>query len=174
MVTMQQAEHALLTFAQDSGIYAFMHSPWGWPTIESLHFVGLCLLLGTVGVFDLRLLGVGRGISYQQLHALVPYGVIGFILNVITGTFFVVSAPDQYLYNPAWLSKITLMLVAGGNLLLFYAFMARVVRRTDAVSAVPATAKIMAAVSLTAWCGIIVAGRLITYYRPPYHWCVLC
>ena len=29
---------------------------WGWPIFESLHFLGMSLLLGTVGVFDLRLL----------------------------------------------------------------------------------------------------------------------
>lgn len=44
---------ALLAFSQKSGIYDFMHSAWGWPMIESLHFIGLSLLIGTVGLFDL-------------------------------------------------------------------------------------------------------------------------
>lgn len=174
MLARPQLEQALLQFAHDSGVYAFMNSPWGWPTVESLHFLGLCLLLGTVGIFDLRMLGMGRGISYQHLHALVPYGVAGYGLNVITGTFFVVTAPDQYLYNPAWLTKIGLMIIAGGNLLLFYSTMARTVRMTDAGADVPTAAKFMAAVSLLAWCGVIIGGRLITYFRPPYHWCIAC
>ena len=35
----------------------FMHSLWGWPICESLHFLGLCLLIGAIGLFDLRLMG---------------------------------------------------------------------------------------------------------------------
>lgn len=169
-----QLEQALLEFAHNSGIFAFMHSPWGWPTVESLHYLGLCLLLGTVGVFDLRMLGMGRGINYQQLHRLVPVGVLGYLINVFTGTLFVVSAPDQYLYNPAWQSKIILMLLAGLNLLLFYTTMAKLVHKTPADSTVPGPARIMAGISLASWCAVIVAGRLITYYRPPYHWCWWC
>lgn len=169
-----QLEQLLLQFAQDSGIFAFMHSPWGWPLIESLHYLGLCLLLGTVGIFDLRMLGIGRGLAYRQLHRLVPVGVAGYLLNVLTGTLFVVSAPDQYLYNPAWQSKIALMLIAGCNLILFYSTMAKAVKTTDANDQVPIAARYMAAISLLAWCGVIIAGRLITYYRPPYVWCWWC
>ena len=92
----------LLAFGQRSGIYDFMHSAWGWPTVESLHFTGLCLLNGTVGVFDLRMLGLARGIPMHALHKLVPWGVGGYLLNVTTGVMFVVSALDQYLFNPAF------------------------------------------------------------------------
>lgn len=169
-----QLEQFLLAIAHDSGIFAFMHSPWGWPVVESLHYVGLCLLLGTVGIFDLRMLGVGKGLSYDQLHRLVPVGVAGYLLNVLTGTLFVLSVPDQYLYNPAWQSKLALMGVAGCNLLLFYKTMANRVKHTDADQPVPGAARVMALVSLLAWCGVIVAGRLITYYRPPYVWCWWC
>lgn len=45
--------------------------------------------------------------------------------------------------------------------------------RAAAADAVPASAR-TAAVSLTCWIGVIVCGRLITYYRPPYHWCFWC
>ncbi|GIS51033.1 MAG: hypothetical protein Ct9H90mP25_4670 [Gammaproteobacteria bacterium] len=56
----------LTSFSKNTGIYSFMNSPWGWPTAESIHFLGLCLLIGCVGVFDLRMLGIGRGISYVK------------------------------------------------------------------------------------------------------------
>lgn len=167
-------EQTLLHFAQTTGIYAFMHSAWGWPLIESLHYVGLCLLLGTVGVFDLRLLGLARGLDYRLLQQLVPVGVAGYLLNVSTGTLFVVSAPDQYLYNPAFQSKLGLMLLAGINLVLFYATAASTVRNTGADQSVLLRARIMALVSLLAWTGVIIGGRLITYFRPPYHWCWWC
>ena len=113
-------EAALLDFAERTGIINIMFSPWGWPVIESLHFIGLSLLIGTVGIFDLRLLGFGRSIPLMALHKLVPVGVGGYILNVITGIMFVTSVPDQYIHNPAFLSKLGLMILAAVNLVLFY------------------------------------------------------
>ena len=94
------------------GIQGFMHSTSGWPLVESLHFIGLSLLIGTVGLFDLRLLGLAKGIPFSALHRLVPWGITGYGLNVITGFMFVSSVPDQYLYNPVFRTKIALMAVA--------------------------------------------------------------
>lgn len=167
-------EQQLLEFSQATGIYGFMHSPWGWPIIESLHFLGLALLIGSVGVFDLRLLGLGRGIDYAALHRLVPFGVAGYGLNVLTGLMFLSSAPDQYLYNPAFQTKLGLMLVAGCNVLLFYSSSPGPVHNTAPELRVPGRARLMAGISLAAWFGVIICGRLITYYRPPYHWCWWC
>lgn len=167
-------EQALLQFSNSTGIFSFMNSPWGWPVAESLHFFGLSLLIGTVGVFDLRMLGFGTGISYQFLHRLVPIGVFGYTLNVITGTMFLSSAPDQYLYNPAFQTKIGLMLLAGANMAWFYGTTSNKVRGTADCGQVSKRAKIIAVVSLACWCGVIICGRLITYFRPPYHWCFWC
>ncbi|MEQ8955439.1 MAG: hypothetical protein RL120_15005 [Gammaproteobacteria bacterium] len=167
-------ENSLLQFAHATGIYSFMHSAWGWPIIESLHFIGLSLLLGCVGVFDLRMLGMARGIEFRQLHRLVPFGVAGFLLNVSTGTMFLVSAPDQYLYNPAFQTKLGLMLVAGINMLWFYGSSAAMVRQHSRELTAPRRARVVAAISLACWCGVIICGRLITYYRPPYDWCWWC
>ena len=155
-------------------IDAMMNSSWGWPAIESLHFMGLCLLVGTVGIFDMRMLGLGNGISIGSLHGLVPWGVGGYAINVLTGMLFLVSAPDQYLYNPAFQTKLALMCVAGLNVVFFYYFVFGPVKTIPSDADVPFSAKFAAAVSLTCWVGIIICGRLITYYRPPYHWCFWC
>ncbi len=164
----------LLDFSQGTGIYAFMNSPWGWPIAESIHFLGLCLLIGTVGLFDLRMMGFAKEISLSELHRLIPIGVAGYLLNVITGTMFLSTAPDQYLYNPAVQSKSFFMLIAGINMLFFYATTAADVQSGASSSRVVLRAKIMAGISLVCWCAVIVCGRLITYYRPPYHWCLWC
>jgi len=92
----------------------------------------------------------------------------------MTGFLFVTSAPDQYLYNPAFQVKLALMAVAGLNVLFFYRFVFARVRVCAGEAEAPLSAKVAAAVSLTCWVGIIVCGRLITYYRPPYHWCWWC
>ena len=151
-----------------------MNSPWGWPTAESIHFLGLCLLIGCVGVFDLRMLGIGRGINYVQMHKLVKVGVFGYVLNVTTGIMFLTTAPDQYLFNPAFQSKLLFMLVAGFNMLWFYAHHSVSVKMTDSIASVTYRVKVIAMISLLCWMGVIICGRLITYFRPPYHWCWFC
>src|SRR5690606_22734377 len=98
-------------------------SKWGWPAVESLHFIGLALLMGSVGLFDFRLLGVAPAIPTAALHKLIPWGVFGFILNLFTGMLFFVSDPGQYLYNPAFQLKMLCILIAGLNMLLFYTSM---------------------------------------------------
>ena len=147
-------------------IRSYYDSAWGWPAVESLHFLGLSLLLGAVGVFDLRMLGVARGIGMGAFHRLVPWGVGGYALNVMTGFLFVTSAPDQYVYNPAFQVKLGLMAVAGLNVVFFYRFVFARVRSAPDDAHAPRAAKVAAAVSLGCWIGVITCGRLITYYRP--------
>ena len=161
-------------FSSRTGIYDFMNSPWGWPTLESIHFLGLCMLIGSVGVFDLRMLGVGQGIAYKDLHKLVKFGVVGYLFNVTTGTMFLTTSPDQYIYNPAFQTKMLFMLLAGLNMLWFYATTSAQVKATKATASLLNRAKVIAAVSLLCWSVIIICGRLITYFRPPYHWCFWC
>ncbi len=162
------------SFARSSGIYDFMNTKWGWPFIESLHYLALAMLLGTVGLFDLRLLGFARGISIGALHRFVPLGVVAYINNIITGSMFFVSAPDQYAYNPSFQLKLVCMAIAGLNVIVFYSTTAKSVKALAPSDAAPLHAKIIAVVSLASWIGVIIFGRLITYFRPPYYWCFWC
>jgi hypothetical protein len=96
-----------------------MHTRWAWPAAESLHFIGLSLLVGTIVMFDLRLLGLGRRISIAALHKLIPWGLGGYAVNLVSGSFFLMAEPDQYIYNPAFHFKMLFMAVAGFNALSF-------------------------------------------------------
>jgi hypothetical protein len=161
-------------FSRSTGIYALMTTPWGWPVADSLHFVGLSLLIGTVGLFDLRMLGMAKSSSLAALHRLVPLGVAGYGLNALTGTLFLTTFPDQYVYNPAFQIKIAFMLAAGINLVIFYLTTFRHVKALDPGQDASMPAKWMALISLCCWLGVISGGRLITFYRPPYFWCFWC
>ena len=75
----------------------FMTGSWQWPLAESLHFMGLSLLIGTVGLFDLRLLGVAKRIPFSALHRLIPWGIGGLFVNMLTGICFLTNAAGQYM-----------------------------------------------------------------------------
>ena len=85
---------------------------WGWPTCETLHFIGLSLLLGCIGVVDLRMLGVGKSMPGGPVHKLVPWAIAGFLINAVTGALFFIGAPHQYIKNVAFLFKMLFLVVA--------------------------------------------------------------
>jgi len=144
------------------------HSVWAWPVLESLHFMGMSVLIGTIGLFDLRLLGFARGVPYAALHRLIPLGIGAYTVNILTGLCFLSGMPDQYLWNPAFRFKVAFMVVAGLNVVFFYT---RVFRRLEQLAPdtpPPFGARLAGAVSLTMWIGVMSAGRLLTFFRPPY------
>ena len=147
-------------------VSTFMHSRWGWPACESVHFFGLSLLVGTIATFDLRLLGMARRVSIVALHRLVPWGVFGYILNITTGLMFLVTEPDQYIYNPAFQFKLAFMALAGVNILVFYLVVYHGMWKTEPGADAPRAAKAVATASLCLWVAVIVCGRLLTFYRP--------
>ena len=165
----------IVVWSIDTGIYDVMFSWWGWPVVEIVHFTGLCLLMGTVGMFDLRMMGLVKGLSLPALHRMVPFGVLGFVLSVCSGLMFVTSTPDQYLYNPAWQVKMALLALAGLNMALFYATAAKRAYAVGPDETPPLAVRAFAAVSLLSWLGVIMAGRVITAFRPPsWFWCAWC
>lgn len=156
------------TFLYYTPIGEFMReSRWAWPVWESLHFLGMSLLVGTVGLFDLRLLGFARGVPIPALHRLIPLGVSGFVLNGLTGICFICATPDQYLYNDAFRVKAVLILVAGCNILFFYGRVFRRIGHLGPGDQAPVAARVAGGISLAAWIGVMAAGRLLTFFRPP-------
>ena len=149
-----------------SPVADLMHTAWAWPIVESVHFLGLCMLIGCIGTFDLRLLGVGKRVPIAAMHRLIPFGILGFVINISSGVMFVLTEPDQYIYNPSFHIKLLFLAIAGLNAGMFYVSSYRQVFTAQASLNAPVRAKVIAAISLGAWITVIVAGRLITFYRP--------
>lgn len=145
-----------------------LHHAWVWPLSETLHYIGLSLLLGTVGLFDLRVLGLAKGIPPIALHRLIPWGIGGYLLNLATGVTFFSGYPDQYYYNTAFHLKAAFMTLAGLNVLLFYTAAFREVKAIGPGEDAPLRAKIITGISLTSWLAVLVCGRLLTFFRPPF------
>ena len=152
---------AIANFLTSGGIDEFVAThDWAWPLGEILHFFGMALLIGSVGLVDLRMLGVGKGIPIKSLEKFIPLGIIGFIINVLTGIMFVagnpVGGPQEYLLNLALQLKMLCVLIAGLNLLAFYAL--GIAKKANAVEPggdAPVSAKVVGVVSLLVWFGVI-------------------
>ncbi len=141
---------------------------WLWPLCEMIHFIGMALLIGSVGLLDFRILGIGKGLPISRLETLVPIGVAGFIANTVTGSLFIIAnptgGPNGYLLNLAFQIKMILILVAGINAIAFYfTGISEKMTTLGPLDEASSNAKVVAAVSLAAWIGVIIFGRLIMY-----------
>jgi hypothetical protein len=144
-----------------AGAAFVLDHPWVWPICEVFHFVGLCLLFGVVLLVNLRLLGVVRGVAFADVHALLPWGMAGLGINIITGMLFFLAAPDQYTQNSAFVWKIGVMLVAGVTLL--YPTMSNHAGELTAEGRASLSGRIIAAGSICLWIGVIFLGRFLPY-----------
>lgn len=138
--------------------------PWLWPASETLHFVGMTLLIGIVGLLDLRMLGLLKGLPLKPLNRLLPWGIFGFGVNAITGFLFFAGDPFQYIHNIIFWLKMAFVALAGANVALFY--LTGLSRKVDSVNGgeeVPTTAKIVAATSLFLWIGVMYWGRMLPF-----------
>jgi len=119
----------------------------------------IALLIGGVGVFDLRILGVAKKLPVGALHQMLPWGITGFVLCVISGVLFVAGEPFTFLLRPAFQLKMLFILLAGINVLVFYLAMFHDVEALDPRDDAPVSAKAVAATSLFLWFGVIFWGR---------------
>jgi uncharacterized protein DUF6644 len=158
-----ELESALRSFTQ---VAALMRTNWGWPIVESIHFVGLTLLFGCIAAWDLRLVGLAKHVPIGAFHRLIPFAILGFTINAGSGSFFLMTEPDQYVYNPAFQLKMLCVILAGANVVLFYLTMFRRVNRLGAGDQGPLLVRLNGAVSLVLWMTVIICGRMITFYRP--------
>jgi hypothetical protein len=144
--------------------WAVLHYTWVWPACESLHFIGMAFLVGIVGLLDLRILGLGKGMPIGMVHRLLPWGIAGFVVNLITGALFFAGDPFQYIHNPAFQFKMLFIAVAGVNVLLFYGTGA--LAKAEALGPTedaPMAAKLIAGFSLAIWIAVMYCGRMLPY-----------
>ena len=135
--------------------------PWVWPASETLHFIGLALLLGVVLVVNLRMLGIGKNLPFAALHRMLPLGILGFGINSMTGMLFFIATPGQYTQNVAFFWKIVLVMLAGVNLL--YLTMFDEPWALGPGDDAPLTSKVIAASAIFLWVGVIYCGRMLPF-----------
>jgi len=142
-------------------------SSWVLPLCESLHFIGMALLVGIVGVFDLRLLGMAKRLPVAPLQRLMPFALLGFVLSLGSGLVFITANPRQYLapLSLSFVAKMFFILLACLNVLFFYATgLKRAVDGVDAGQDAPLGAKVSAGVSLFLWVAVMYWGRVLQFF----------
>jgi hypothetical protein len=155
----------LLTVA---GMQSFVNAhDWVWPVCEMIHYIGMSLIIGIIGTLDLRILGLFKSIPIVAFRPFVPWAIVGFIANLLTGIVFVTgtaSGTGFYIDNLAFQLKVLFLLLAFTNLVIFQlSGLEKRVYATPVGGDAPASAKAVSAFSLVAWVLVILFGRLLMY-----------
>jgi hypothetical protein len=139
-------------------------SPWLFPTIESVHIIGLALVVGAVLRLDLRLLGFSRHVSVTDVAgSTMPWAWTGTAIAVTTGLLMFSSEAVVCFHNRAFRAKMLMLLLIALNTLVYEFITRRNVDAWDVEHATPIGAKLAAGVSFTLWIGVVAAGRWIAY-----------
>ena len=138
-------------------------SRWLWPLCESLHFMGLSLLIGITGFFDLRLMGFFRRVSIAAARDLRPLALAGFAINVATGVVFLIGLPEQYVNNRVWWFKVGFLAVAGLNAAVYETRLSAKVLALDPHADTPGAVKLIGFVSLVSWFAVLYCGRMLAF-----------
>jgi uncharacterized membrane protein len=141
---------------------AMTFSKWWWTFMMAAHFLGLILIVGTVGLFDIRIMGFVKQLPLAPLHRLLPWGLAGLAINVLTGLMAFAGRPDNYIFSIAFWLKMLALLLLGLNAAAFYLTdVFGEVENLGAGEDAPISAKLIAASSLILWFAVITMGRYI-------------
>ena len=137
---------------------------WLYPAVEIVHIVGFVILVGSVVMFDLRVLGLSRQVSVRALaRHLLPWSLAALTLIVPTGLMMFSAHANDFITNRAFQVKMGLLLAAGINAAIFHTGPYQSVAQWDTESAAPGWARVSVALSIAIWLAIIACGRLLAY-----------
>jgi uncharacterized membrane protein len=136
---------------------------WVWPTCETIHFLGMAILFGVTLLLTLRMFGVMKSIPFQAIHRILPLGILGFVMNVVSGMIFFVSSPGMYLGNTSFGAKIVLILLAAACVIYFTTSERPWKLGPDKQA--PLLAKIVAAGYMASLLGVMYFGRILPFTR---------
>jgi len=143
-----------------------VNSPWAWPASETVHFLGLSLIFGVLLAVNLRILGVMKQVPFADVHRLLPWGMLGFGANLITGMLFFVGQPKQYIDSAPFYWKVVFLMIAGANFLYLTVFKNAWPLEGTALEGSWSASfgdKAMAIVSIFSWLVVLYGGRMLPF-----------
>jgi hypothetical protein len=150
---------AFATAVEASALGAFARgSGWAYPAANLVHLLGLVLLVGGIGIVDLRIAGAFRSLPIAALsRALTPVAVVGLVCIALSGPVLFAADARSLIQSDYFLSKLALIVLALANAAAF-----RLLWSPDAPEATPVL-RAMAVGSIVLWLVVAALGRLIAY-----------
>jgi hypothetical protein len=145
---------------------AISESSWLFPGIETVHVLAITLVVGSIGMVDLRLLNLTlrERPAGELIKEILPLTWAAFGAAVLTGASLFSSAATKYWGTAPFRVKMVILVLAGINMLAFHA--SPTYRRLDdwgRSEGTPRGAKVAGGISLLLWVGVVASGRWIGF-----------
>lgn len=146
--------------AHQTALYLLGNIPGFPPMIQTVHILGICCIMGSIVLIDLKVLGLALPSQSvpELVRRLMPWTWWALLFVALSGLTLFVARPGRYLVNPLFGAKFALLVPA----LILAAVFQRLINRNSVVPD-SATARSIALVSLLLWIGVVLAGRWIAY-----------
>lgn len=132
-------------------------SRWGYASVNTLHVLGIALLVGAIVPLDLRLLGLRRNIRLADAASLLqPLAITGLLLAATSGILLFLADPRGYAATPLFLLKLLLVLMAVSNALALNL-------GTGLTRASTARLHLLGTLSLVLWLLVLCTGRFLAF-----------
>ena len=143
---------------------AIRHSSSLIALLESIHLIGLTLLLGTILMVDLSLLGfgIGRSPASRIARELRGWTLAGLVIMLVSGPLILSSEAIRCYRTPAFWWKMALLAIA---IIFHFTVHKRVV--LEEPPARRYRARWAACLSLALWTSVALAGKAIAIFQPP-------
>jgi len=147
--------------ASSLGVWA-RGSALAYPVANLVHLLGLVLLVGGIGLLDLRLIGLFKALPVAPLsRAVTPLAIAGLALLGLAGAVMFCADATALVVSPVLRWKMALLALALVNALAFRWFWRG--RLADWDVAPPRVGRAIATGSLGLWLIIAALGRWIAY-----------
>ena len=134
-------------------------SALAYPVANTVHVLALVVLLGGIGLVDLRLLGLFRALPLEPLaRALTPLAATGVLVLATSGSILFAAGAKSLGNSGTFRLKLILIGIALANVILF-----RWRYGATPSDPPPLGARVLALISLLLWTSVAIAGRLIAY-----------
>lgn len=149
---------------QSVALWALSNIPGFPPIIQSVHILGIAVVMGSIVMLDLRILGLA--VPSQQLPEMArrvfPWLWCALASNLFSGSFFVLARPLRYFNNPVfgWKASFLLSAILVTGLIHWWSRQ-EVFVSTNGQAAL--RIKATALLSLGLWIMVAMAGRWIAY-----------
>jgi hypothetical protein len=161
-----QSITALMQWLQASPLAVFIHKKaWAFTTIEVVHVFAVSLVIGTIAIVDLRLLGLAstKRPFAELSRRVLPFTWAAFVLAVIAGSLLFISRAAEYFVNTVFWIKMSLIVLAGINMMIFEFITVRGVQEWNLNPTPPPRARLAGGISIACWVLVVVFGRLIGF-----------
>ena len=158
---MQYLTH-LMEWLQATSLAVYIHqTKWLFTTIEVVHVIAISVVIGSIAIVDLRLLGLAstKRPFTELAREILPWTWTAFIIAAIAGSMLFISQATQYFASTVFWIKMSVMALAGINMLIFEFMTVRDAQAWNLEPTPPLPARLAGGISITCWALVFIFGR---------------